>query len=710
MRMNVKLKLLLPILATVILGMAGIQTIVGMKSGSILEARIFDGLATDANTAATQMDEWLKDRVVDLDDWSKNHQYSDALLGVPEAVTEANTLLANKAADYPYLSGINLMGADGVVISSAYASRYGLDLSTREYFQKAMAGETSISNPLISKATNKPIFTITVPVRDAEGAILGALSSVCKLDVTTDRFTGDIKVGETGYGFITDAKGLMIAHPNKDFVMELDLSGTDFGKVMLQEKNGTHKYYFDKQDVWKGMGFYEVGQTGWIVATTAPLNELTAEMDALTNYSIFGTLITVLLVALVILFFVTKIVNIIGAASGIMDSLSKGDVSEDVAPTMLAMNDELGDLSKSCQSLIEGQRTRADVTRSIADGDLTVDVVSASEKDLLGNALHEMSKSLNEVMRGVSDAAEQVAVGSGEVSSSSQSLSQGATEQAASIQEITSSMAELGSQTRTNAENANEANSLAEAAKTAASEGNEKMAHMTQAMDDISESSQAIAKIIKVIDEIAFQTNLLALNAAVEAARAGRHGKGFAVVAEEVRNLAGRSAKAAEETTQLIESSISRVSLGSTAAQDTAAVLERITEEAAKVADLLAIIARASTDQANGISEVGEGLDQIDQVTQTNTANAEETASAAEELSAQAETLRKLISRFRIRGVESVTGNLRVQHAAPQALPQASAPRQAPQQAAPDAGSWGSSPAVSPDEIISLDDDEFGKY
>ena len=192
------------------------------------------------------------------------------------------------------------------------------------------------------------------------------------------------------------------------------------------------------------------------------------------------------------------------------------------------------------------------------------------------------------------------------------------------------------------------ARQLSKEAQKAADQGNIRMNEMVAAMQKINESSQSISKIIKVIDEIAFQTNLLALNAAVEAARAGQHGKGFAVVAEEVRNLAGRSAKAAQETAELIAGSVTLTAQGGRIADQTAASLGEIVSGITGVSDLIEDIATASNDQAQGIAQVNQGLEQIGQVTQQNTANAEESAAASEELSSQAAHLRSMLSRFRL--------------------------------------------------------------
>ena len=248
------------------------------------------------------------------------------------------------------------------------------------------------------------------------------------------------------------------------------------------------------------------------------------------------------------------------------------------------------------------------------------------------------------VATALSAGADQTSAAAGQVSSSSQSLAEGSSEQAASLEETSASLEEISGMTKRNAENASQAKDLAGQTRTAADTGAADMEEMKRAMDAIKGASDDISKIIKTIDEIAFQTNILALNAAVEAARAGEAGMGFAVVAEEVRNLAQRSAQSAKETAGKIEDSVKKSDHGVQICGKVAQSLNEIVGKARQVDTLVAEIAQASKEQTQGIDQVNTAVSQMDKVTQSNAAGAEESAAAAEELSAQAVVLQESVA------------------------------------------------------------------
>ncbi|MDH5297692.1 MAG: methyl-accepting chemotaxis protein [Desulfobulbaceae bacterium] len=424
-----------------------------------------------------------------------------------------------------------------------------------------------------------------------------------------------------------------------------------------------------------------------------------------------NAIIVIALIALgvggILVFFICRSITApLSKAVSMIQEMAKGHVH---GRLNMHRGDEIGDMTRAMDSFADTLEKEVVVALDkLANGDLTFLVTPKDDQDAIGISLKKTGDDLNKLITEVLVATDQVSVGSGQVSDASQALSQGATEQAASLEEVTSSMTEMASQTKLNAENAAQANQLAGQTKKAAENGNAQMDAMLQAMTQINEASQNISKIIKVIDEIAFQTNLLALNAAVEAARAGRHGKGFAVVAEEVRNLAARSAKAAKETAELIEGTVEKTNNGTRIAESTSQALAEIVNSVTKVTDLVGEIAAASNEQAQGINQTTQALGQIDQVTQQNTASAEQSAAASEELSSQAAHMKEMMSRFKVRGMEQ---GYRPQQANHKIAPRKGASQQ----------TWGAAPRQpvlvpprdkeqKPSDIIALNDREFGKY
>jgi methyl-accepting chemotaxis protein len=375
----------------------------------------------------------------------------------------------------------------------------------------------------------------------------------------------------------------------------------------------------------------------------------TVKTDAMIDFLWKAILIAAIIIAIALLLFRRtsgKIALPIKEIVKASDEIAAGavDVSVDVNSTIL----EIGELSHSFASIVAHTKKQADVIERIADGDLTANVEIASEKDAVGKALRQMLEKNNHVFGEINKAADQVAAGSLHVSNGSQQLAQGTTEQAGTVQELadTLSMASDGLQ-----ENASNTSGISQRIETVGAElleSNNKMQEMIGAMNEISSSSQEIGKIIKTIEDIAFQTNILALNAAVEAARAGDAGKGFAVVADEVRNLAGKSAEASKNTAALIETSIIAVENGSKIADDTASSLLVAVDGANEIVEKMTEVSEGTQLQAAAVKQIQQGVDQISTVIQSNSATAEESAAASEELSGQAQIMKNLVSQFRL--------------------------------------------------------------
>lgn len=494
------------------------------------------------------------------------------------------------------------------------------------------------------------------PVTDASGKQVGILGTSIKLDNLSEKISS-IKVGKEGYVFILDKDNLVVSHPNKE-LRGTPLDVPEIAQIIEEGKTDGVVYYDYVDAEGKRSEKYAVYQKieglNWYVMTSMYLSEVSDQTAILVWYTILGGIFITIIAVIIGLGFAKRITTPLRKLAIAADEIASGKLDVEID---IKTNDETGNVANGMTALVKRLENYilcideiSEVLFNISRGDLIFelkqDYVGAFEKIKL--SLEEISNELRSTLSQIAVASDEVSSGSEQVAGGAQALSQGATEQASSIQELSASISEVSDRIKKSAEGAAHAKEIANESSINVQKGNSYMQNMVSAMEEINATSNEIGSIIKSIDDIAFQTNILALNAAVEAARAGSAGKGFAVVADEVRTLASKSAESAKNTSALIEKALLAVQNGMNIAEQTAEVLGNIVEGAEKSAIVIEEISNNALEQADSVSQINIGVNQISSVVQNNSATAEESAAASEELSGQAQMLKDLVGKFNI--------------------------------------------------------------
>ena len=576
-------------------------------------------------------------------------------------VEEKRAVVENQALSHGLQRG-NIIGLDGISILD------GNDYSDRAYVKSAMKGETAVSEPLVSKITGQLSIMVSAPIW--EGGVPGKKVAGVVYFVPNETFLNDIvaslQVSPNGSAYILNNAGYTIAHKNMDNVKNRentqedaktdkklkDLAALEVRMTLGESGFGRYEYGGSR----KFLAFSPIeGTEGWSLAINAPTKDFTQS-------TVNGIIITIILMVVFLAissYMAYRLARQIGEpvkdCAQRLRLLAEGDLDTPVHE--IHTGDETQILADSARTLVQGFRLMIqDMDEMLAEmsrGNLTAD--SKCEEAYVGgyrgllDSARKLSAQLSDTLRQINQSADQVSAGAEQVSAGAQALSQGATEQASAIEELAATINDISGKIIATADRAGDVHSQSSETGREVEQCNEQMLELVNAVRDIGESSSQIGKIIKTIEDIAFQTNILALNAAVEAARAGTAGKGFAVVADEVRNLASKSAEASKSTSVLIEGSARSVEKGMKIADETAASLQKAvisTENTVKAVDK---ITEATAEQSQAVSQVTQGVDQISSVVQTNSATAEESAPASEELSGQAVILKELVGQFKTR-------------------------------------------------------------
>ncbi len=533
----------------------------------------------------------------------------------------------------------------------------GDQIADQEFFKQAVSGAAYISSPFL-KGDNNLMFYIGAPIGSTGKVLYGMLPYKAFSDELTK-----IKIGESGYAFVVNKEGRTVIHPDDENVINpkdyLELAKKDASyeptakifQEMMAGKTGTGFSYY--KGVRRLVGYIPLdGPEGWSVAVTTPLTQIEGNV----RFTLFMCVLTglVLLAAsnLIIRAFAQRITKPIIEATQRIERLAHGDLQEDVELTngkdesarlVLALHNTIRELRSYIMDI-------SHVLDAVADNDLTVtsSVVYMGDFIPIQTALRKILSSLNKTLHNIACSADQVGASSAQVALGGQNLAANSTEQAATTESLSSSLETVSTHIKDNAQYSLTIKNMTEAAILETRQGDEEMKKLLESMASIDSSSKKIQEIIHIIDDIAFQTNILALNAAIEAARAGEAGKGFSVVADEVRELAGKSADAAKQTTDLIHSTMESVAQGKRNTESTAQVFNKIVEQTNTIDTLVSKVSQSLKSQADSVAQLEDGMQKISMVTQANSATAEESAATSEELLSQMQMLKELIMEFRL--------------------------------------------------------------
>ena len=532
-----------------------------------------------------------------------------------------------------------------------------LDYASRDWYKMVSAAKDTIATGAYSSVDgNQRVITVATPI-----TVNNTMVGVVGIDLTMDRLEqvlAAVQVGESGYITLYDGDNDIMYHPDSSLIdtNAADANYSDNMLTAIENKQESDAMEYTRSETTYYGSIANISGMDYTLLGVMPEAEFDAQTAAITQVVTVGVICCGIVLAVVCVLLALSITRPLKRLDEAVTKLAAGELDVTVETKG---RDEISEVGTGVGKIVDRLKEYilyieeiSEVLRQIADGNLifTLQYDYVGEFAKVKQALYHIRDTLTDTITGISQSAAQVNAGAEQIASGAQILAQGATEQASSVQELSSSVQELSGQATSEANRAVDAGKFLEKIKEEVDRSNQQMDQMRQAMADISTQSDTIRGIIKTIDDIAFQTNILALNAAVEAARAGTAGKGFAVVADEVRNLAGKSAEAARKTNELIENSVQAVKRGESLTKTTAESLATVGEETSKIVDTINEVAQAYHNQADKLSEIAQGVDQIASVVQTNSATAEESAAASQELSGQANMMREQVAMFRMEG------------------------------------------------------------
>lgn len=554
----------------------------------------------------------------------------------------------------------------GMTDINGYDAIHGVDISGEPFFQAAAQGNSYMSTPYIDGSDIW--LMVAAPIRDGD-AVKGVLYFQCDTYILQSIIDG-LQIGEEGEAYILDKDGTTIAYVDQETVMNrentMQEAAADPGneglqtvaaieKKMVAGEVGIEQFYYADDQSNNILGYAPIaGTDGWSIAVTIDEDEFMRPADYGNLFQIIICVVVCMIVIVVSLKVSHSIATPVVKCANRLLTLSQGDLKSPVP--QVKGRDETRILADSTAQLVKDfggiVSEMEGVLGAIADGDLTREVSGKrypGDFAVLWESLRVISEKLNSTMAGIVSASGCVSTGSDQVASTAAVLSQGAMEQTGAVEELSGTVSGMSAEAKGIAQLTGQAKEVVNGAGGKLQESGAYIDSLNQAMTQITESTNEISRIIDTIENIAFQTNILAINASVEAARAGTNGKGFAVVAEEVRNLAIRSDQAAKATQELIGRSVKAVEDGSQVVEKVTGSVITAVELAGQAVERMEQVSKAVENQTDAIEQVAAGITQISGVVQNNSATAQESAATSQELSGQAEMLKRLVGSFRLK-------------------------------------------------------------
>lgn len=638
--MKLKSKIQLLFGGTVVALLVAVCMVSYMANNKIMDSMLDSSFGSSADLAANHISSQLADYMNIANVVGKE---SVIATGTDE---ERSTAIDAYAEEYGFTSG-NILDTSGVSIKD------GTDFSEREYFQKALKGETNISDITLSKYTNTYGFSIAAPVYDGE-VIKGVVYFRADIDFMLN-IIDKIQISDNSYAYLVDGNGYVIAHKDESLINTFNLGEEKNFKNLYQALQngeiGNDSYDYQGETI--SCGFSPVENTnGWSIVIAAPESDFLGMAQSMLKQMVLVDILAIIISILVSVFLAGYISKSLEKVKKLLVQISVGNLSDKVQKSH--SRDELGELQNTAAKLqdtlsqVIGQSN--EILGQISRYDLTsMDMRKfPGEFNTLSESVNSIKSILNNLIVQVQEAASNVGVGSSEIADATNALSQGTVSQANSIQKVVMDIENVAGQTERNSENESVVQRKLQNLNDQIQNSDVQMTELRKVVQEIEEMSSDVQKIVGTIDSIAFQTNILALNASVEAARAGENGKGFAVVADEVGNLAAKCGESSKKTAELIESCIASISKAKICAESTFTSLSHIVADSAEISAAFSEISGATSEQAQMANSIKSEVANISDVVQTNTATAEETAASTQVLSEEAQNLSSLVQQFKV--------------------------------------------------------------